>query len=129
MNPLNYATLEASRRLHAKGIVLETEAWWILGFDGKYSLVCCATEVMMKVVKDRVGSIPAPSMTEIWRELPLVHPVGDRRHWINMDRCEDGRTRVLYAHLMDSQRQDTNPTDALIDLLIWVKEQRKEEGK
>jgi hypothetical protein len=25
MNPLNYATLEASQRLHAKGIVLETE--------------------------------------------------------------------------------------------------------
>ncbi len=57
MNPLNYASIEASKALVDMGIVIETEAFWHHDGDGVYSL-------------RHYGSIPAPSMAEVWRELP-----------------------------------------------------------
>jgi hypothetical protein len=107
MNPNNYGTQPACQRLLDAGIVLETDAWWILGFDGKYSLVHCATDVMRAVVKDRPGSVPAPSMAEVWREY--------RKH------VPDYQNR---GKLWNALREE-KVVDALIDLLIWVKAQKE----
>jgi hypothetical protein len=127
MNLDNYATLEACQRLLDAGIVLETDAWWILGFDGKYSLVHCATDVMRAVVKDRPGSVPAPSIAEVWRELPESQTIKDITYHKTMQVVK-GVTYAYYELRGYTTRtiENTNPTDALIDLLIWTVRQRKE---
>jgi hypothetical protein len=112
MNKDNYVTLPVAQRLVEKRIMLETDAWWILGFDGKYSLVHCATKVMMSVIKERPGSIPAPSMSELWRELP--------EGTITLN----GIGRELYCSCQGSQiLHNVNPCDALAELLIWVRKE------
>jgi hypothetical protein len=117
MNKDNYVTLPVAQRLVEKRIMLETDAWWILGFDGKYSLVHCATKVMMSVAKERPGSVPAPNLSELWRELPSFasykYPTGEAEVWL-----ENGRENIISPSCVD-----INPCDALAELLIW---QRKE---
>ena len=58
-------------------------------------------------------NVSSPSMAEVWRELPdstCVNKDGDyTKCWID--------SKVLLKVF-----QNENPTDALIDLLIWVKE-------
>jgi len=117
MNPLNYASLEASKRLVAAGIVLETEAvrerhrWpggerWILVSRG--------------IALNK--TIPAPSMAEVWRELPVycgvVKGVDESIAKIAFDpEPVPGPTLKELASI----QRNTNPTDALIDLLIFTK--------
>jgi hypothetical protein len=116
MNELNYATLEASQRLQKKGIVLETEFCWAppMFGEGDWYLHRCFGQAP-------ASCIPAPSMEEVWRELPF-------QSYIKM--LDEGSS---LAWIFDEERKfespeiwNTNPTDALIDLLIWVTEQRKE---
>jgi hypothetical protein len=138
MNPLNYATLEASQRLHAKGIVLETEAVWChystdkFSHPNKWSLGYRGL-VESDPRKDDRPFIPAPSMAEVWRELPQ-----------NLNSGEDIGALMIYKREVYANEYltvagywwhevelcsfvNTNPTDALVDLLIWITEQRKEE--
>jgi hypothetical protein len=108
MNPNNYAILEASKRLVEAGIVLETDAGWVIdGYD------------WMLMPKDKMASwahfIPAPSLAEVWRELPngcYIQQVEDG-FVVGMD---NGTVSVHTRHTTEA-----NPTDALISLLIWVK--------
>ena len=124
MNPLNYASLEASKRLVSAGIVLETDYQW---FHYK-------EETFGWDITRRIGSviaepycIPAPSMAEVWRELPegtSVHKgseLGKSERGITAAWCciRKGDGAVTSP---DIQRD--NPTDALIDLLIWLKENK-----
>jgi hypothetical protein len=100
MNLLNYGSPEACKRLHDAGIVVETEARWmfVVGLGWK---VFSSDDPRHKT---NPVFIPALSMAEAWRMLkPYVHG-----HY------EDMRDRVWQALLFD------NPTDALIDLKIWV---------
>ncbi|MBE3145097.1 MAG: hypothetical protein IMZ61_14440 [Planctomycetes bacterium] len=101
MNPLNYATLPACQKLAEKGIVLETERFWYLSPFDKWEL-----SHDYDGLKD-IEHIPAPSMAEVWRELPEFAHCG--APWNAM-----------------RQEKNINPTDALIDLLIWVAEFPKE---
>lgn len=104
MNPLNYATLEASRRLVAAGIVLETERVWRKNTSGEYYL-------SGNVTYNIKSQIPAPSMAEVWRELP-------EGCWI----YKGIKFSEAYRKHGDPKSHiSTNPTDALIDLLIWVR--------
>lgn len=130
MNPLNYGSLEACQKLHDAGIVVETEHCWqwhdpcspddaAYGAYGEWSLVNRSTNYLDP------ECIPALSMAEAWRELPRHIVVRDRRHHINMDRLGE-ETNVCYANLSGYNFRNTNPTDALIDLLIWLKGQGKE---
>ena len=112
MNKNNYATLEAAQRLYDAGIVFETDTIYGPRGDLLYkALVECGT-----------GDIPAPSMAEVWRELPFqsyIKQMGDLSlAWICDD---DDETKTLESGFI----QSTNPTDALIDLLIWVKAQKE----
>jgi hypothetical protein len=125
MNPNNYATLEACQRLVSNGIVLETEHYWYRSASGKkhdYLFVLrygkggvdyCGTF--------REENIPAPSMAEVWRELLSKCNV-------SVSGQQDGATTVwTYSGGKQTSPdiRDTNPTDALIDLLIWVKAQKE----
>jgi hypothetical protein len=61
-------------------------------------------------------------MPEIWRELPFQSYIkqmgGLSLAWI----CDDNdETKTLESDFI----QNINPTDALIDLLIWVREEEK----
>jgi hypothetical protein len=129
MNPLNYGSLEASQRLHAKRIVLETEAVWIAD---EYPPFGASMKIVLKwdlrnkkelrganFGKLPDGTIPAPSMAEVWRELPGGFTlIKGQIH---------GGATVTYGTKFNIYQM--NPTDALIDLLIWITEQRKEEGE
>ena len=110
MNQLNYASLEASKRLVSAGIVLKTEAYWIR----------VANSPMM-LVDNRHGAdeyYPAPSMTEVLEELP--------------NNTAFLKNKVYYASVGGSDNEykefvGANPTDALIDLLIWVRKEVRDE--
>lgn len=108
MNPNNYASLAASKRLVEAGIVLETEVVWATdGLDW----------VLMS--RDRCGSwmqgIPAPSMVEVWRDLLDIT--------ISIRLQKDGLYFLFLADDTFESYRD-NPTDALIDLLIWVRKEK-----
>jgi hypothetical protein len=108
MNPLNYASLEASQRLHAKGIVLETDLHWIKEVDGEFHLT------LSEIHYNGEEEYPAHSMAEVWRELPKGTGVEMRDEY------------TLCWIFGGETFKNTNPTDALIDLLIFTVEQRKE---
>ena len=129
MNPLNYASLEASKKLVDAGIVLETEAAWCpFGRNGEYKLLPIEYFPPTEVSKD--VRIPAPCMTEVWRELPATVP--DRGLSMKLRKAGDGKTWGSHfrdgSQIIDSIKADTNPTDALIDLLIWVRKEASHEG-
>jgi len=116
MNPLNYTSLEASKRLVDAGIVLETEALWVKWyFDSSTNMNYHPYEWRLMyrgLTQDDLKSIPAPSMAEVWRELPDVMAMNHR----------NGETECWLETGSDSFAS-TNPTDALIDLLIWVRKE------
>jgi len=115
MNNLNYASLEASKRLVDAGIVLETEAHWIR----------VANSPMM-LVENRYGAdehYPAPSMAEVWKELPNTYSTDTDVRLKTLMSYQAG-----YKALKDDVgvwfSYDTNPTDALIDLLIFIRKEK-----
>ena len=122
MNPLNYASLEASKRLVEAGIVLETEAIWRKNRDRRVEPGYYLTR---KALYHRKTDIPAPSMAEVWRELPELIDEYD----LTCEKIFNGGMQAGYTTYDVSGLRwkvllnNTNPTDALIDLLIW---QRKE---
>ncbi len=109
MNTENYASLEASQRLFSSGIVLETEKCWIQLANGKHSLT---NKRKPRRLWFRDSDTPAPSMAEVWRELPKGTGMEMR----------DGYT---LCWLFGAETfKNTNPVDALIDLLILVVERK-----
>ena len=108
MIPLNYASLEAAQRLDKARVVLKTERGWF--YSKKYGW----TDHEMIECEKR---IPRASFAEMWRELP-----GDASI------CKmNGNNYTLLQNRKTPQFGNTNPTDALIDLLIWVTEQKRKE--
>lgn len=117
MNESNYGTLEACKKLVEKGIVLRTEAVWAT--DG------CDWRLMSR---NYIGSwlycIPALSMAEAWRELP--ERIGDMNgyEFLRCDKDENDTT-CGYGQYAETGRSP-NPIDALIELIIWLKENKDE---
>ena len=115
MNELNYASLEASKRLVNAGIVLlDAEHWWWKKHDGSDWYVDLFPTVDRIVRDDRT---PAPLLSEVWRELP--YKLG--KNYLSLWRRQDGHTVAEYENMELAVFRNTNPTDALIDLLIWQK--------
>jgi hypothetical protein len=113
MNKDNYATLEASKRLVDAGIVLETEKYWYQDVHGWY--LGLTPTVLGKHTPKHIS---APSPAEVLRELPEQTYLKKSRHFYLArlhDKDEIGKTA-----------SNTNPTDCLIDLLIWTVQQKKE---
>jgi hypothetical protein len=121
LEPLNYGSLEACQRLVKAGIVLEFEYCWFPDVNSKtgWSLNRCFGNLPSP------DCVPAHQMAEVWRKLP----------WFIDFRKEDAEFLGLYKHGeetgcgygdLTAMCISTNPTDAMINLLIWVTEQRKE---
>ena len=131
MNPDNYASLEASKRLVEAGIVLETEAGWYKIFRPgchSFDMVLSMRSGNEKFYGD---NYPAPSMAEVWRELPGRVEIYQKRWNLEISKgCATG-TQETHGGYADGDSVpsafcyclSTNPTDALIDLLIWVRKE------
>lgn len=116
MNNLNYASLEASKKLHDAGIVLETDCYWHFN-DWKYEWQLKYRDYFI----ENWGLVPAPSMAEVWRELPEQYEDEYLRVFKDGDRTFCGRSRYgEYANGLSSK----NPTDALINLLIYIRKEK-----
>ncbi|MFA5355278.1 MAG: hypothetical protein WC302_00870 [Candidatus Paceibacterota bacterium] len=118
LNQLNYASLEASKRLFDAGIALETEAIHRVYANG-------SSRLMMKDISacSWEGDIPAPSMAEVWRELPECYytTASQSELHFNMTKTHCGYTGEKGDGFMIPY---TNHTDALIDLLIWIRKEK-----
>jgi hypothetical protein len=67
MNELNYASLEASKKLYEAGIVLETEYFWAWDNDKRY--VSCVPRLMNKGGADSHNNVvPAPPASRMFGE-------------------------------------------------------------
>jgi hypothetical protein len=122
-NPNNYGTREACQWLVDAGVVIERDeskfsAWY--HSDGELYIHVDHEWLyrvgdMLRVYEPNVWeslltAIPAYTFEEVWRELPegtalYKEQYGHYRAWA-------GRPPVI---------TNTNPTDALIDLLIYIK--------
>jgi len=117
MNELNYASFEASKRLVDAGIVLETDFYWARDSNGWYLRTYGTYE------REVLESIPAPSMAEVWRELPETIDEYD----LTCEKIFNGGMQAGYTTYDVSGLRwkvllnAANPTDAMIDLLIWVR--------
>jgi hypothetical protein len=117
MNEANYASLEASKRLVDAGIVLETERYFHIFDEEVHDYTAEQKKIWEGEVRRGNASpeaifIPRPSMAEVWRELP--------------DSFIEKRTDHYYcsiALLSAPIFPDENPTDALINLLIWTRKE------
>lgn len=124
MNKLNVASLEASKKLVENLVVLETDFVWRLGADGWKLL---SKDWVTNMMSNTYESYPAPCFTEVWRELPFQSYIkklddGSTLVWICNDDT-DGK------YIESNMIANTNPTDALIDLLIWLKEEGEIQGR
>lgn len=127
MNNLNYASLEASKKLHDAGIILKTDYVWA-GIYG--TTVSLENQKWVLIPKSTHNvQIPAACFAEVWRELPADIFIERKRYRLNMWKV-DNELRCCYvsqdASFATTPICNENPTDALIDLLIWVKEQNRE---
>ncbi len=103
MNDKNYASLEASKRLFSSGIVLKTDHVWYQRYPG-WNIGTIGIEI------DKYSKhYPAPSMAEVWKELPRY------------SRCKKVAVGTIAWIGMSKIMSNENSTDALIDLLIYIK--------
>lgn len=111
MNPNNYGTLPACQKLIDAGIVLETEHYWYRDRAGYDYLDLFPTVTPFE-------GIPAPSMAEVWREVP------NRTYLLKGN--DSGNSIAWIGE--EPAVMNTNPTDALIELLILVTKQKEMDG-
>jgi hypothetical protein len=124
MNEQNYASREAAERLEKAGIVLETDYYHETHGIDCYELVTKGKrDAYLDAANKKHVSIfnfnwvPAPSMAEVWRELPWLKGAG----LVTVSK-HDSFTTCHYGGYAGFN--STNPTDALIDLLIWVRKEK-----
>ena len=138
MNPNNYASLAASKRLVEAGIVLETDCIWVKWYSDNYPQG--EWRLMYKAliqVEEFTEQYPAACFTEVWRELPETYGTKTRYLELQVDKIKraDG-VIVTSANYIYNDAENgccvykffakENPTDALIELLVWVKQQNRE---
>ena len=134
MNQDNYGTLPASQRLQAAGIVIETECFWFINknWPERNKIINYKpTPSEMEQYIEGVYVIPAPSMAEVWRELPIGLLVNGS--WAELFISKREESEFSYCgyrieHRIIVSREDPNPTDILIDLRIWVEEHKRKEN-
>jgi hypothetical protein len=120
MNKDNYVTLPVAQRLVEKGIKVTVEAWWCHNRGGNWYLL----EDPNSKKFDEV--VPAPNMSELWRELPEEIP--NKNGTFYFLKLEKQREMTEANYLSKQQRwmvpnnpMNPNPCDALAELLIWQK--------
>ena len=131
MNELDYATLEASKRLLDAEIVLETEVYWYLGQSGEWKLIYVPPTItarltpfqIMQPVIEAKEAIPAPCFAEVWRELPETDELMDLVREYAMATLEGWQVINIQRYVFNLFR-DVN---RMIDLLIWITEQKRKD--
>jgi hypothetical protein len=132
MNQENYCSLNVAKRLIDTGIVLETDYYWATYSESTLQSIRDAGKVYPRpylVTKESIhekhrtghGYYPAPCFTEVWRELPFQSYIkklddGSTLVWI-CDDDADGK------YIESNMIANSNPADALAELLIWAKGQ------
>jgi hypothetical protein len=114
MNELNTASIEASKKLYEAGIVLETDCIWCQYIEGFRLIAVTELHPLVEV-------IPAPCFTDVWKELPWYVLRDDVNCQLQIEKYNTF-TSAYYDGTGQNYTSE-NPTDALIDLLIWVKGQ------
>jgi hypothetical protein len=106
INSNNYCTREAAQRLVDAGIVIETERYW--AWDES---ITTEPQLVSKISSAHWDvKIPALSLAEAWRELP---------EGATLEKVYD--VSSCYVDEYERITKNINPTDACIDLLIWLK--------
>ena len=123
MNHLNYGSLEACQRLVDAGIVVETEEHFDIPYfidSTEFAVVPReGTDAAPKPMKiEKIMQIPRPSMAEAWRELPSTY-----QGW-HLNLNKEGENTIV-GYLLCISFSNTNPTDSLIYLKIWLTEQKR----
>ena len=111
MNTNNYGSREACQRLCDAGIMLKPEKWWCY-YNGEWKLY--SEDKIPLRDYNYLMQISAFSFYSVWRSMPfgtMLIKVGNCSHAIPINK----EVTVI----------NTNPTDALIYLRIWL-EERKE---
>ena len=123
MNELNYASIEASKKLSEAGIVLETDAVWYEDYTTSRPRWIILYRGVLNTTEK---TLPAPSMAELWRELP--DEVLDGGAVLAMSRIE-GITYVGYNTYDEAivLFKNINPADALVELLVWLEKEKLRE--
>jgi hypothetical protein len=119
MNKDNYGSVDACKRLIDAGVVLTTDVVWA-SKDG------CEFQLILTEDVGKIGGltiIPAVNLAEVWRELPESVKWNDMWHHLTVEKLGDETS--CYYRTNGKVSNNTNPTDALIDLLIWVKAQKE----
>ena len=152
MNELNYASLEAAQKLISNGIVLKASFYWrvwsgltirhiadngaeIVSKKEKESLQDPTSETSDNKRYD-VRYYPAPCFTDVWRELPEEYDTETRHLELQVDKIKrvDGVIVTSANYIYNDAESGCcvykfftkeNPTDALIDLLVWLKGEGK----
>ena len=127
MDQNNYGSREACQRLVDAEIVLETDFVWVdipLQKKPFNNWVLISNEEYRKVF-NTCASYPALSMSEVWRELPDTYSSREIAY-LRIAKLENGDTVCGYLSYKEPLQiyQNINPTDALIDLLIWVRKEK-----
>jgi hypothetical protein len=135
MNELNYASLEASKKLVDNGIVLETDFYWRVWTERdkfKSGTEIVTTEVMLALMNndnfyenDVPGVVyyPAPCFTEVWRELPATIEIDGETYNLCCHKIGGVNCAEYVSDLPETVGSvyGVNMADNLIELLVWVK--------
>jgi hypothetical protein len=128
MNTNNYGTLPACQALVQAGIVMETDCVWFYGSDHEWHITG------QWLAAKAPQQVPAPSMVEMWRELPEDMSDGPMKYRKVLS--VEGlplKTVAGYYHCAQVipwlvKYSSANPTDALIYLRIWLEGRKGEKG-
>jgi hypothetical protein len=118
--------------LKVAGIVLETENYWnpVYARELGCFIKVAIADWMIRPYKLCDDSIPAPMWTEVWRELPeeiQCHSNSPVTCSLSMWKEDEEHVCGYYWHdYIQHITRSKNPTDALIDLLIWLKGEKNE---
>jgi len=122
MNPNNYCTIEAAKRLVEAGIVLETDFYHVRHCSGGYwrqQDIVSRKELLNITHPVSVGDVvevyPAPTMAEVWRELP------DTEELIPLICRYIEESNISGSSVMQIIIDICRSPDRLIDLLIFIK--------
>jgi hypothetical protein len=118
MNELNYASLEASKKLVENGIFLKTDFFYVNTFSDMGWIFRTKGEF-----NDEDDFIPAPCFTDVWRELPWYVLRDDVNCQLQIEKYNT--FTAAYYDGTGPNYTSENPTDALAELLIWAKGQEE----
>jgi len=117
MNELNYASLEASKKLVENGIVLdEVDFMWFERETDDWILIP-SDHVSIKAFQDG-HAYPAPCFTDIWRNLPERIKCNRKQKALHFEKWR-GESYASYEN--NYLCKSANPINAMIHLLVLVK--------